>query len=563
MATTQNNPYPYKDIPYNQGFWARVRLSPDITPEQLHELHLKHGHRTQSENLSMSNLEGLGESLPNPRYDLSMTPLTQDKPEMSISSIPEKTRANDLRYGPTGVNPETGMPDGVTMSGLPFQIDESSTVQTQQSPEGSYVPITGADLGLPMGPGVPVPAGVEMGDPFQIVQSGGTPDWITNAQNPSPVNLPPYSNPMLSGQAYAGLISGGQAVPSMIAPGVSYSMNSPMGYTAPGASAVPFPSYQPPEGVVVNNPNVNNPYPDYVDPYSIENRYADELVNQQEMQQLAQLANYDYENVNLFALLDRIQNPLEDLSSEEILSLNNPAPVVDTRPPTVSPLGSLDTTYLNDIDFGGLINTPNPQVDFPIAPPAVIDSAIENLPVYQDPIVSMVDPIGNPVTPFEIDPPVEFIDTPPVEPVYIPPTEPIGTLPTQPVVNLVPETYVDPIMTLPQVVEPTPLIDTLATVNNDFANLGFDNRIGQPLEVTVPLPYSEPVATPAVSYADLVKQAQNDESLPPYVRANPSIAYPGNPVTEAYKVQSLLNSPVGSGFSPGVAATPSYGLLDR
>ena len=106
--------------------------------------------------------------------------------------------------------------------------------------ETAYVPITGADLGLPMGPGVPAPAGVEMGDPFQIVQSGGTPDWITNAQNPSPVNLPPYSNPMLSGQAYAGLISGGQAVPSMIAPGVSYSMNSPMGYTAPGASAVPF-----------------------------------------------------------------------------------------------------------------------------------------------------------------------------------------------------------------------------------------------------------------------------------------------------------------------------------
>ena len=118
-------------------------------------------------------------------------------------------------------------------------------------------------------------------------------------------------------------------------------------------------------------------------------------------------------------------------------------------------------------------------------------------------------------------------------------------------------------MTLPQVVEPTPLIDTLATVNNDFSNLGFDNRIGQPLEVTVPLPYSEPVATPAVSYADLVKQAQNDESLPPYVRANPSIAYPGNPVTEAYKVPSLLNSPVGSGLSLGVSATPSYGLLDR
>ena len=538
MATQQN---PYRDIPYNQGFWARVRLQENVTPEQMNALYLKHGHPTQSETLSIPSLDGTGNGFPNPNYSLS---LPQDKLEMSIPSIPEKTRANDLRYGPTGVNPETGMPDGVTMSGLPFQIDESSTVQTQQSPEGSYVPITGADLGLPMGPGVPVPAGVEMGDPFQIVQSAGTPDWITNAQNPSPVNLPPYSNPMLSGQAYAGLISGGQAVPSMIAPGVSYSMNSPMGYTAPGASAVPFPSYQPPEGVVVNNLNAN-PYPDYTNSSSIENRYADELVDQQEMQQLARLANYDYENANLFALLDRIQNPLENI----------PNPVVDIRPPTVSPLGSLDTTYLNDIDFGGLINTPNPQVDFPIAPPAVIDSAIENLPVYQDPIMSMVDPVGNPVTPFEI--------TPSVEPIYIPPTEPIGTLPTQPVVNLLPETYVDPIMTLPPVAEPTPIIDTMGIVNNDFSNLGFDNRIGQPLEVTVPLPYSEPVAAPAVSYADLVKQAQNDESLPPYVRANPSIAYPGNPVTEAYKVQSLLNSPVGSGLSLGVSATPSYGLLDR
>lgn len=255
--------------------------------------------------------------------------------------------------------------------------------------ETAYVPITGADLGLPMGPGVPAPAGVEMGDPFQIVQSAGTPDWITNAQNPSPVNLPPYSNPMLSGQAYAGLISGGQAVPSMIAPGVSYSMNSPMGYTAPGASAVPYPSYQPPEGVVVNNPNVNNPYPDYTNSYNVKNPYYDALTNQEEGDALAQLLDYVRKNVNLSGLQDRIENPLEDIPT----SLLDTTPVVDTRPATVSPLGSLDTSYINDIDFSSLLNTPNPQVDFPIAPPAVIDSAIENLPVYQDPIVSMVDPV--------------------------------------------------------------------------------------------------------------------------------------------------------------------------
>ena len=399
MATTQNNPYPYKDIPFNQSFWATVRLQANATPEQMHRLYLKHGHPTQSENLDIPNFDGTGGfdstggNLPNPNYSFS---LPQDKPEMSILSIPEKTRANDVRYGPVGVNPETGMPDGVTMSGLP------------------------------------------------------------------------------------------------------------------GASAVPFPSYQPPEGVVVNNPNVNNPYPDYVDPYSIENRYYDAVTNQQERDALSLLSDYDRENVNLFALQDRIENPLEDLSLEEILSLNNPAPVVDTRPATISPLGSLDTTYINDIDFSGLINTP-----------AV------NVPV------TTVDPIGNPVTPSEIPSPtepvrtivpipnaspvvtptpqetiIEPIDTLPIEPVYIPPTEPIGTIPTLPTINLLPETYADPVTTLPS------------------------------------LPYSEPI--------DYEALAEALGLLGGSVPSVPNILPP-----------SLLNSPVGSGFSPVVAATPSYGLLDR
>tara|TARA_R100000995_G_C3475578_1_gene120767 strand:+ start:46 stop:1563 length:1518 start_codon:yes stop_codon:yes gene_type:complete len=505
MATTQNNPYPYKDIPYNQSFWATVRLSSDITPEQLHELHLKHGHPTQSQTLGIPSLDGTGNGLPNPSYDLSMTPLTQDKFEISNFTIPEKTRANDVRYGSVGVNQETGLPDGVTMSGLPFQTDESSTVQTQQSPEGSYVPITGADLGLApvldltTGQGgydsIPnqlpyAPPGVTIDGPVRSMPYSGTPDWITNAQNPSPVNLPPYTNPMLSGQAYAGLISGGQAVPSMIAPGVSYSMDQPMGYTAPGASAVPFPSYQPPEGVV-NNSNVNNPYPDYVDPYSIENRYYDAVTNQQERDALSLLSDYDRENVNLFALQDRIENPLENLSPEEILSLLNPAPVVDTRPATVSPLGSLDTTYINDIDFSGLLNTPNPQVDFPITLPEVEASPIVNQPIYQDPIMSMVEPVVN-----------------------------------------------------NDIVEPPPIIDTMGIVNNDFSDLGFNNIIGQPLEVTVPLPYSEPV--------DFEALAETLGLLGGSVPSSPNILPP-----------SLLNSPVGSGFSPVVAATPSYGLLDR
>jgi len=78
------------------------------------------------------------------------------------------------------------------------------------------------------------------------------PQWIQDAQNPASVVLPPSTNPMLSGQEFAKMISGGQAVPSMFAPGVSYSSAQPMGYTAPGASAVPFPSYTGPMNVNSN-----------------------------------------------------------------------------------------------------------------------------------------------------------------------------------------------------------------------------------------------------------------------------------------------------------------------
>ena len=79
---------------------------------------------------------------------------------------------------------------------------------TPELPE-SYVPITGEDLGLapvldlttgegsydPVPNQLPyAPPGVTIDGPAFSIQSSGSPDWITNAQNPSPVNLPPYSN---------------------------------------------------------------------------------------------------------------------------------------------------------------------------------------------------------------------------------------------------------------------------------------------------------------------------------------------------------------------------------
>ena len=58
---------PYRDIPYNQMFWARFDPAPNITPQQMHELYLKHGHPTQSEFGGFNPFDG--SPTPNPRFD--------------------------------------------------------------------------------------------------------------------------------------------------------------------------------------------------------------------------------------------------------------------------------------------------------------------------------------------------------------------------------------------------------------------------------------------------------------------------------------------------------------
>jgi hypothetical protein len=111
--------------------------------------------------------------------------------------------------------------------------------------------ISFSDLGLDPETYMPTGTTVTQADP-------ALPQWMRDAQNPAPVVLPPSTNPMLTGQEFAKMISGGQAVPSMFAPGVSYSSAQPMGYTAPGASAAPFPSYTGPMNV---NPDTQPPPP--------------------------------------------------------------------------------------------------------------------------------------------------------------------------------------------------------------------------------------------------------------------------------------------------------------
>ena len=165
---------------------------------------------------------------------------------------------------------------------------------------------------------------------------------------------------LLSGLNYARSIAGGQNVPNMISPGVSYSQERPGGYTQADLN--------------------------------YENGFFNESI--------APVLNLGTGQGAYDPIPNQMPYAPPGVTIEKIEE------IPETRPQTVSPLGSLDTTYLSDIDFRGLLNDidlsdlsglPSPQVDFPIAPPEVVESVIANQPVYQDPILDMVETVAEPV----------------------------------------------------------------------------------------------------------------------------------------------------------------------
>ena len=177
----------------------------------------------------------------------------------------------------------------------------------------------------------------------KFYQSGGTGIGVGGGDG--------KSNNLLSGLDFARSIAGGEAAASMIAPGMSYSQERPGGYTQ--------------------------------DDLNYENRFYSEgpvLVRPD----LPPTGN-NYTQIPNQMPFAPPGTTIEKFVQPEI------------RPQTISPLGSLDTTYLNDIDFSGLLGTPSPQADFPIATPEVIESVIANQPVYQDPILDMVEPVAAPM----------------------------------------------------------------------------------------------------------------------------------------------------------------------
>jgi len=53
----------YADVPYDLGWWARVNLSPDLTPQQMHEVYMKHGHPQYSQNRGIMGMSGIPDAL--------------------------------------------------------------------------------------------------------------------------------------------------------------------------------------------------------------------------------------------------------------------------------------------------------------------------------------------------------------------------------------------------------------------------------------------------------------------------------------------------------------------
>ena len=54
----------YTDIPYDQRWWSRVKLQDNLSPEQMHQIYMEHGHPTQSATIGSFG----GEAMPNPNF---------------------------------------------------------------------------------------------------------------------------------------------------------------------------------------------------------------------------------------------------------------------------------------------------------------------------------------------------------------------------------------------------------------------------------------------------------------------------------------------------------------
>lgn len=160
-----------------------------------------------------------------------------------------------------------------------------------------------------------------------------------------------------SGQQYAQSIAGGQNVPGMIAPGVSYSMERPEGYTQSrfyNAGPVPVMPSAPTQG---NPLTIDNQMP-YAPPgVTTPERYTPMITNAESLKNLSDLFNANLPN-NMGVSFD----PFID---------GEPMAIDDLQPtlfdiPFTPPANNLPSTGSSAIDFSFNPFTPNQNVDIPV-----------------------------------------------------------------------------------------------------------------------------------------------------------------------------------------------------
>ena len=201
-----------------------------------------------------------------------------------------------------------------------------------------------------------------------------------------------------SGQQYAQSIAGGENVPGMIAPGVSYSAARPEGYTQADLTPAfynPGPVPVMPSAPTQGNPlTIDNQMP-YAPPgVTIPEKYIPIIKDQESLKNLADLFNANLPN--------NTQVSFDPFIDGEPMAIDDLQPTLFDIPftPTVEPI-------VDDVVIDNLPSIGSSQIDFSFNP------FVDNLP-YQ---------------PVEIDPMPEPVDVP-VDPM------PTYTIPELPVVSL-------------------------------------------------------------------------------------------------------------------------------
>ena len=166
----------YTDIPYDQRWWSRVKLQDNLSPEQMHQIYMEHGHPTQSATIGSFG----GEAMPNPNFAPSgVDPVTaavntlgpsipNSDPFSNVSNIlgPNSMSDEDIRAlfgGNSSQEPvdnsstdgsmlgataagleEMGITPSVSGSGGMFGPFGTSGISTMDSPPVQIDPVTAA-----------------------------------------------------------------------------------------------------------------------------------------------------------------------------------------------------------------------------------------------------------------------------------------------------------------------------------------------------------------------------------------------------------------------------------